>query len=109
MLRSTSSPQPPPPSLPMPIFLENNRRAWILAQLDFRGLADNFQIYLGGSFVLAFAETGGRIAQTSNDALLSEHDHGVEQRRSHGLTDHRHTSGVDQQPSLYASFFRHRA
>src|SRR3989442_14143716 len=63
----------------------------------------------GSKLDLSFAKTRHRIAQAADDALLTERDHGVEQRRRDGLAHNRDARGVDQQAGLDAGGFRDRA
>jgi hypothetical protein len=53
----------------------------------------------GGSafwVLLLFGGTGDGIVKAADDALLAKHDHGVEERRRHGLPDDGHASGINQ-------------
>ena len=58
---------------------------------------------------LGFTETGHRIAQAAHDPLLAENNHGIEQRRRHGLADNRHARRVNQQSCFDASCLSDRA
>src|SRR5882762_9727702 len=80
--RSTWPRQPPLPGLPTRKFLENNRPAISISRIDLQAGRRTAKC-LEGRLALSFAKTGYRIAQTADDALLAENDHGVEERRRH--------------------------
>src|SRR6267154_125641 len=103
---STLPRQPPPPSPPTWSFLESNSRPsrstnYFFARGQYSGFVEN-------EFVLGFAETGHRIAQTSDHALLPQNDHGIEERWCDGLAHNRHACRVDQQAGFDAARFGDR-
>src|SRR5260370_40230180 len=58
---------------------------------------------------LGFRGTGHGIVEAVNDALLAQHDHGVEEGWSDSLADDGHARGVNQQSRLYAPRLGHGA
>src|SRR5207302_10610148 len=82
--RSTSSLRPPPPGPPTRKFLESNRPAMPIPDL-IRRQGGRPPDFFEGRLALGFCETGHRVAHTADDALLAENDHGVEERRRHGV------------------------
>lgn len=59
---------------------------------------DSFGLYLLFPLVQGFA-------QAAHDALLTQDNHGVEQRRSNGLANDRNAGCVDEQARLHAGVF----
>jgi hypothetical protein len=54
-------------------------------------------------------ELGEGFAQAAYDALLTEYDHRIEERRRYRLPDDGHAAGVDQQAGFYAGGLGDRA
>src|SRR6267154_5190511 len=101
--RSTSSLRPPPPGPPTRKFLESSRARHAHPQFDPRPGWPTCRFFFQGRLALGFSETGHRVAQTADDALLAENDHGVEERRRYGLADDSHARGIDQQAGFHAA------
>src|SRR6266436_4852086 len=107
--RSTSSLRPPPPGPRTRKFLESNRPAMPIPNSTRGQGCTPPDFFFEGRLALGFSETGHRVAQTADDALLAENDHGVEERRRYGLADDGHARGIDQQAGFHAAGFGHRA